>query len=214
MKGTVCSITLMGLLLVGGSVSMAEAQQSAGMEQEKMTMPKPGAEMAAVTKLFANGASWEGQVPAGALGPKSPATKSHGKAVCASILDGFWYLCEIEDTMGEGKAAMTWKGHMIVGYDLATKSYRGVAVDNVGAMTIYDGRMDGSTLTLETPSPVSMMGAMMKDRLTFVGGPDGMMAQFKDERQMGGSGPWMAFETVDHMTPLAAGSPGTTSKSK
>jgi hypothetical protein len=208
----VCSITLMGLLLVvGGSAPRAAAQQSAGMGQTMM-MPKQGPEMAAITKLFGHGATWEGQVPEGALGPKSPATKSHGRATCGSIVDGFWYVCHIEDTMGDGKAAKTWKGQMIVGYDVATKSYRGVTADNTGAMTIYDGHMDGSTLTLETPSPVMMMGVMMKDRLTFVGGSDGMMTRFTDEHQVGGSGPWMAFETVGKVTPRSMGPAATDGK--
>lgn len=195
-------IALLGLALalsIGTPPPAAFAQQSGhAMKKEAMTMPKPGPEMAALFKMFGHGATWEGQVPAGALGPKSPATTSHGMAGCRAAAGGFWVACELEDTMGSGKEAKMWRGHMIVGYDLGSKSYRAVVVDNTGGMFVYDGKMEGGTLTLVTPDAAPIMGTMMKDRLTFVAGPDGRMKSFKDEHQVGQGG-WTPFETVDHM---------------
>jgi hypothetical protein len=194
-------IFLIAALTLCGSASMAAAQQSSETGKKGMEMLKPGPEMAAIHKLFGHGATWEGKVPAGALGPDSPATTSRGRAICGPIVEGFWCRCEVVDTMGSGKETKTWRGHMIVGYDLAAKAYRGLVVDNLGGLTMYNTRMEGGTLTLETPEPVPFMGVMQKDRLTFVAGPDGMMASFKDEHKVGDGG-WTAFETVEHIVPL------------
>jgi hypothetical protein len=211
-------IGLIAALTILGSASIAAAQQPSGISKKATEMPKPGPEMAGILKLFGHGATWEGQVPKGALGPDAPATTSHGKAFCGPIVDGFWCRCLVEDTMGSGQEAKTWRGHMIVGYDLAAKSYRGMVVDNTGSLAMYDARMDGGTLTLETPEPVPFMGVMLKDRLTFVAGPDGIMTSFKDEHKVG-DGEWTAFETVEHMVPLGTPpqvkkAPGSAGKAK
>jgi hypothetical protein len=193
-------------LSIGAPLPAAFAQQSGtGMKKEAMTMPEPAPQMAPIFKMFGHGATWTGEVPAGALGPHSPATTSHGMAGCRTTAGGFWVTCELEDTMGSGKAAKTWRGHMIVGYDLGSKSYRAVVVDNTGGMFVYNGTMEGDTLTLETPDAAPILGTMMKDRLTFVAGPDGRMKSFTDEHQVAEGG-WTPFETVDHVK--LVGTPG------
>jgi len=173
--------------------------------------------MASVFKILGRGATWKGELPAGALGPNYPAMTSHGKASCAPAVDGFWCLCELQDTMGSGKNAVTFRGHMTVGYDLGTKSYRATLVDNSGVLTLYNGQMSDGSFTLETPEPVSMMGTMMKDRLTFTAGPSGAATTVKDEHQ-GADGAWTTFET-DRLTPTTtthhtAKSSTTTGKAK
>jgi hypothetical protein len=204
MRTAVYCIAVAAALSIGAPAAVAVAQQSrSDTKEDAMAMPKPGPETAALLKLFGHGATWEGQVAAGALGPDAPATTSPGKAACRPIAGGFWCMCDIQDTMGSGKQAMTWRGHMIVGYDLGTKSYRAATVDNTGVMSIYTGRMEGGTLALETPEAIPFMGMMLKDRLTFVGGADGAMTSFKDEHQVGDGG-WSAFETVDHLELVGA----------
>ncbi|MGE5176706.1 MAG: DUF1579 family protein [Hyphomicrobiales bacterium] len=200
MKRHACWILLLAATWIVGAAGTAVAEPTGTKE---MAPPKSGPETAAVLSLFGHGATWDGQVPAGALGPNAPATTSHGRAVCGPAVDGFWCRCEIEDRMGEGKNAKTWRGHMVVGYDVPSKAYRAFIADNTGAFQVFDGTMEGNTLTLTTPQPISFMGMMLRDRLTFVGGPDGVIASFKDEHQVG-DGPWMPFETVAHMTPLGA----------
>ena len=189
--------------LVAGSVSTGMAQSSPPSSSEPMAKPKPGPETAALLKLFGHGATWKGEVPAGALGPDSPATTSHGRATCGPIVEGFWCACELEDTMGPGKNAMVFRGRMTVGYDLGTKAYRATLVDNTGLLSMYNGQMGDGTFTLETPEAIPFMGTMVKDRLTFVMGPNGTVTSFKDEHQAG-DGAWTAFETAAHMTPLGA----------
>jgi len=194
---------LMVASLVAGSISAAMAQSASPSSSTSMEKPKPGPEMATLLKLFGHGATWKGEVPAGALGPDSPATTSHGRAVCGPIVDGFWCACELEDTMGSGKNAMVFRGRMTVGYDLGTKAYRATLVDNTGLLSMYNGHMGDGTFTLETPEAVPLMGTMVKDRLTFAMGPSGVVTSFKDEHQ-GSDGAWTAFETAARMTPLGA----------
>src|ERR1043166_748553 len=135
--------------------------------QDTPAMPKPGDEVKALAPVFGVSGTWHGKVEAGAMGPDSKATVAHGKAMCHPIVGGMWYVCDVEDTWGSGKDAMTWKGHMTVGYDLASKSYKATVVDNMGTLTVYDGTLNGTTFVLETPSEVMMMGTSMKDRLTW-----------------------------------------------
>jgi hypothetical protein len=186
-KLTLC---LAAVLLVSiGALSLVAIARA-----DEMTPPKPGPETMALDKFFAKGGTWTGQCPAGAMGADSKAMTTHGKAVCRKTLDGFWYVCEVEDMMGTGKEAMTWKGRMMVGYDLGTKSYKSVVVDNMGTLAMFNGTLDGNTFVLETPEQVMMMGQMMKDRLTWTLNPDGTI-DFKDEHQTG-EGQWMTFESA------------------
>lgn len=205
------------VISTSGSPASATAQESTSSGSPAPAKVTPGPEMAALFKILGHGAAWKGELPAGALGPNYPAMTSHGKASCAPIVDGFWCLCELQDTMGSGKNAVTFRGHMTVGYDLGTKSYRATLVDNSGVLTSYNGQMGDGTFTLETPEPVSIMGTMMKDRLTFTAGPNGLATTVKDEHQ-GADGAWSTFET-DHLTPAAPAhhptkASGTTGKAK
>lgn len=190
MKKIFVSLALLTLLVTHG-LAVAQAPGEA--------MPKPTEASKAIAMIFGRSATWTGTVPVGAMGPNSPAMPSHGKANCHPAFGGFCYVCDVEDLMGSGKEAMTWKGHVVVGYDLASSSYRGFSADNMGALTTYDGTLDGKKFSLETPNEVMMMGQKMKDRLTW-DATDENNIKFTDEHQMGG-GPWTMFESSD-MTPM------------
>ena len=110
------------------------------------------------------------------------------------ILGGSWYAADIQDVMATGKDAMTWKGHMVVGWDAGVKAYKGFSVDNMGIAAAYSGTMDGDKFTLETDQPMSEMGQTFKDRLTWLLNSDGTAA-FSDEHQLQGSTDWVKFET-------------------
>jgi len=151
------------LLVVGcGGIAAGVA-----WSQEKPGAPKPGDEVKAIAPVFGMGGTWHGKVEPGAMGPDSKEMVAHGKAACHPILGGMWYACDVEDTWGTGKDAMTWKGHMTVGYDLTSKSYKASVVDNMGTITMYDGTLNGATFVLETPTEVMVMGTSMKDRLSW-----------------------------------------------
>ena len=163
-------------------------------------MPKPGAEVKALAPIFGTSGTWQGKVEAGAMGPDSKATTSHGKATGHSILGGMWYACDVEDTWGTGKEAMTWKGHMIVGYDLPSRSYKSSVVDNTGSIAMFDGTLNGTTFVLETPTEIMVMGTSMKDRLTW-DFADPKAIKFTDEHKATG-GDWMVVESAT-LVPVA-----------
>jgi len=164
---------------------------------QDMTPPKPGDEVKAIAPIFGTSGSWQGKVEPGAMGPDSKATTSHGKAVSRAIVGGFWYACDIEDTWGAGKEAMTWKGHMTVGYDLASKSYKASCVDNMGSIAAFDGTLNGTTFVLETPTEMMMMGTPTKDRLTW-DFADAKAIKFTDEHKASG-GDWKLCESATMM---------------
>lgn len=177
------------------SAMKQSAAPAGGAESAGMAAPKPGEESKALGMFFAHGGTWTGKVPPGAVGPNSPEMTSHGTAMCHSMFGGFWYGCDVVDTMGSGKSAMTWRGHMVVGYDTSTKAYRSVVTDNVGTMAMFNGTLEGKKFVLETPDDVMMMGQMMKDRLTW-DLSDGKTMKFTDEHKMG-AGDWTMFESAD-----------------
>ena len=173
---------------------------SVAWSQEAPVMPKPGAEIKAIAPVFGTSGTWHGKVEAGAMAPDSPATVSQGKAMCHPIAGGMWYSCDVEDMWGTGKQAMTWKGHMTVGYDLASKSYKALVVDNMGTMSMFDGTLNGTTFVLETPTDVMIMGTSMKDRLTW-DFSDPKAIKFTDDHKVSGSD-WKLCESAT-LTPIA-----------
>jgi Protein of unknown function (DUF1579) len=199
---------------VAAAVVHADDMSSSSSMQMKQQMPTPGAESKALEKFFGSNATWTGNIPAGAFGPDSKASKSHGHMMSTPLYGGFWYMCDVTDAMGSGKEAMTWKGHMMVGYDMATKSYRGTCIDNMGQMTTFNGTLDGDKFTLETPEPVSMMGQMMKDRLTWTLNADGSSCAFTDEHQMAGASDWTTAETATMHSSKSMASHHTAAKSE
>ncbi len=184
-----CSMCCIGAAIVHADDSMSSSSSM------QMSAPKAGPEAKALEKFFGANATWTGTMPAGVWGPDSKESKTHGSAMCKPVLGGMWYTCDVVDAMGTGKQAMTWKGHMLVGYDMNTKAYKGTCIDNMGAMTSFNGTLDGDTFTLETPDAVSMMGQMMKDRLTWTMNSDGTVA-FTDAHQMAGSNDWVTAESA------------------
>lgn len=169
-------------------------------------VPGGFSEMKAIEPIFGDVTlEWKGNVEAGAMGPGSAATHSQGKAASRRILDHAWSVCEFEEKYGEGKAAVTWKAQMVVGFDTIAKAYKAVLVDNSRSMTSFDGRMEGRKFVLETSAPVLMMGQLMKDRLTW-DMTDPRNIQFTDEHQPVG-GAWALGEsaTLKMTMPVAKG---------
>lgn len=157
-------------------------------------MPKPGPETKALATLFEGTCNWSGTVAAGAMGPDSKATTCKGKQVGKAVGDGFWYANDIENKVGDGKDAMIWKGHVIVGYDLANKSYRAFCADNMGSVAEYRGTMESDKFVLESAAPMMMAGQMMDDRMTWELTPTGTWAFKEETRPQGGE--WKTFQTA------------------
>src|SRR5262245_44403131 len=204
MKSAVVCSTLLVILL----------SQGLAFAQPVGEKPKPGDEIKAIAPVFGMGGTWTGKVPEGAMGPSSPATTTQGKANCHSAVDGFCYVCDVQDKMGSGKDAMLWKGHIIIGYDMPSSKYQAYMSDNTGALTAFDGTLDGKKFSLETPNEVMMMGQSMKDRLTW-DFTDENAVKFTDEHLVSG-GSWTTFETavMKPMKPTTAAPKPTTTSSR
>jgi uncharacterized protein DUF1579 len=130
------------------------AAPAGGME---MTPPKPGPDQDALKAFVRNGTYAGTRVM-----PDGKEAPTKGKQTCKWLPGNMWATCDIEMSMGSGKTAMKWMGHLVMGYDTMAKGYRGVMSDNMGMM----GRMKG---TLESP------GKMVWESMDEMkGGPPGM----------------------------------------
>jgi Protein of unknown function (DUF1579) len=155
--------------------------------------PKPGEETKKL-QFLAGTMNGTGKVEKGAMGPDSPEMTSKAKHSCKWMLGNLWLACDISDTAGTGKTAMTWMGHMMVGYDMQEKKYRAVGVDNMGMAFDLNGTMSENKFVMESERESMMMGTPVKARFTF-DTTDPKAIKFTEERSMKG-GPWMLAETV------------------
>jgi hypothetical protein len=153
-------------------------------------MPKPAAEIKAQAPHIGGSMTFTGKMLAGAMGPGSPEMPTKGKQVCKAVADGFSYACDITSTAGTGKDAMTWKGHMVLGYDQASKTFKAFGADNMGGLMAMKGEMAGKKFTMTSVEPMTMMGMTFNDRVTW----DLETMKFTDEHQMPGSTEWKVVE--------------------
>ena len=167
----------------------AEAKPAAPPEMP----PKPTEETKKLSFLVGtfNGT---GKLEKGAMGPDSAEMTSKSKQTCKWALGNLWVVCDISDTAGAGKTAMTWMGHMLIGYDLEAKQYRNVGADNMGTAYDLNARIEGNKLVMESAHDVMMMGMPVKFRFTY-DFTDPKALKFTDERSMKG-GPWQLAETT------------------
>ena len=141
----------------GTSAKPGTAPSGAGAAPHAMEMPKPGPDQEAL-KPFVHNGSYTGT----RVGPDGKEMPTKGRQTCKWLPGNMWASCDIEMTTGSGKTAVKWMGHLVMGYDMMAKGYRGVMTDNMGMM----GRMKG---TLESP------GKMVWESMDEMkGGPPGM----------------------------------------
>lgn len=171
---------LTALAVAGGAWAQAAPKPAAPAPP---AMPKPGPETQAL-RPFIGSFTWTGTAKAGAFGPGSPEMPTRGRERCRWILGNLWAECELQDTAGKGKQAITWKATELVGYDLMAKQYVAAFVDNMGGMMTMKGMLEGSKLTFEGAG--MMNGEPWKDRVTYdASNPKAI--QFTEERSMKGS---------------------------
>jgi hypothetical protein len=106
-----------------------------------------------------------------------------------------WAACDLEDTVGKGKEATTWKGHWVVGWDFGAREYRGQMVDSWGAASTFKGSFTGEKITFESLNEIDMMGKMGRVRISF-DATDPKVIKFTSEHQFRGE-PWVVDELND-----------------
>jgi hypothetical protein len=148
-------------------------------------MEKPGPETSLIKK-FTKNASWEGHLPAGALGMNAPAMATRGSVKCHWAVNDLWLVCEIEDQMGEGPTARVWKAVWVSGWDFGHKEYRGSIFDSFGNASMMRGKLDGEKLIFESMDDVIMFGHATRLRFTFDAGASDKGVKFIAEHKVGG----------------------------
>ena len=132
---------------------------------------KPGPETLAI-KRFTKNASWEGLLPAGALGLDAPAMPTRGSVKCKWSVNDLWLVAEIEDQMGTGPDARMWKAVWVSGWDFGHKEYRGSIFDSFGNASMMRGVLEGHKLVFESMDDVLMHGMRTRLRFTFDNSPE------------------------------------------
>ena len=139
-----------------------------------MEMPKPGPEQDAL-KPFVHNGSYTGTH----MGPDGKESPEKGKQTCKWLPGNMWASCDIEMTMGTGKTAMKWNGHLVMGYDNMAKGYRAVMTDSMGMMGRMKGTLDGKKMVWESmdemknaPPGHAVQGARHRRRHRSEGGED------------------------------------------
>jgi hypothetical protein len=127
---------------------------------------RPGPETLAI-KTFTRSAAWEGKMKAGALGLGEGELPTKGHLTAKWVVNDLWLVCEIEDQMGTGPNARTWKALWVSGWDFGLQEYRGTIFDSFGNSSMMRGKRDGHILQFESLSDVYMHGQATRLRFTF-----------------------------------------------
>jgi hypothetical protein len=140
------------------AASGGTAAPAGGME---MTPPKPGAEQDALKPLVKGGTGTGMHV-----GPDGKEVASKSKVTCKWLPGNMWAACDIDETVGAGKTAMKWMGHMVFGYDTAAKGYRAYMTDNWGMSSRMKGTLEGTKMVWESMDEMKMPNMPSKERVT------------------------------------------------
>ena len=154
--------------------------------------PKASPETQALAKLFARGGTWKGRAMPGALRPDSPEMPTVGRSTGKPVADGFWYDLDMEITIGSGESAITWKGHMIVGWNPNASSYQALLVDNLGIMVPLNCELTDTQFIATSERPLPLMGKLTSARFTW-DFSDINQIKVTNEHQVD-DGPWQLWE--------------------
>jgi uncharacterized protein DUF1579 len=136
----------------------AATPPAAGAE---MTPPKPGPEQDALKPLVRNATGTGTRI-----GPDGKEMPSKGKVACKWLPGNMWAACDIDETVGTGKTAMKWMGHMVFGYDVAAKQYRAYMTDSFGMSGRMKGTLEGTKMVWESMDEMKMPNMPSKERVT------------------------------------------------
>jgi hypothetical protein len=181
-------------LMIGSLLATFVAGAAFGEESMHMVR-KAGDETRALLPIAID-ATWTGRIPANAMKQGTPEMKAKGSQDCKWSPDGLWLVCDMKETMGEGKDAMKWRGHVMLGYDYLNKEYRSLVVDNMGASMIMNGKVDGNVLVLTSMIDMNAPdGTKCKGRIT-LDWTDPNAIIYKNEKSTDGG----AFTLIEEAT--------------
>jgi hypothetical protein len=152
----------------------------------------PGPETEALCRFLVD-CTWTGQVEEGGMGPGSPAMTAVGRSKVAWISDGLWAVSDMEQRQFVGdQPVLTWKAHLIAGWDFSAREYRAAVGDSNGNLGLYAGQIVGDRLILTSVGEYTIWGQPTRLRLTWdVREPAAM--KWRNETSVQG-GPWTLVE--------------------
>ncbi len=143
--------------------------------------PKPSPELETM-KFLAGPWTCETSMPAGAMGPGSPATKARSTIVFKRDLGGFFYRGDFEV---KAKTHPVMKGSVFIGHQPAANLFTFSAVDSMGGVELATSPgFQGDTI--EFTGDAFMMGQRMKVRDTITkAGPKEIVHKFEADSGKG-----------------------------
>ena len=157
---------------------------------------KPGLETEALKKFFPDGANvtWIGTVKEGGMGPGSPKMTAKGKGTFKWIMNGLWAMVDMEqDQFVAGKKTLTWKAHMVVGWDFSAKAYRAIVADSNGSTALFNCEIEGDKFIMRADAII--MGQPTKIRMT-QDHTNPQAVAWKNEYSVN-NGPWRLIEEYE-----------------
>ncbi len=92
---------------------------------------------------------------AGGMGPGSPEMKAKGKAAIKWIMNGLWAMFDVEqDQFIVDKKVLTWKAHIVVGWDFWAKEYRAIAADSNGSTALFKCEIEGDKFIMTADATI------------------------------------------------------------
>lgn len=165
------------------------SEENAGMALGPV---RPGTETEAL-KRFLVDCTWTGEIEEGGMGPGSPAMTAVGKARVDWISDGMWAVSDMEQQQFiGGQEVLTWKAHLIAGWDFSANEYRAAVADSNGNLGLYSGQIDGNRLTFTSVGEYIIWGQPTMLRLIWDIQDSGTM-KWRNEASVKG-GPWTLVE--------------------
>ena len=125
-----CVVVLVGLTGIAGQMPKAQP----GPEQKRL-------------EHFVGTWKMEGQMQPSPMGPGGPFS---GTETCRMFEGGFHLVCDSEGTSAMGQM----KGHMMLSYDRAAKTYRYFAINNMPDAEMATGTYAGNTWTWKGEMPL------------------------------------------------------------
>jgi hypothetical protein len=193
-------------LKLGGVLSVHQPQRVIQMANKANTRRKapsaiPAPELALLVRFLLPQASAVGTVKAEMMGPGSPNMRAVGSSTGTFMVDGMWYMGDYQQEQFVGEElVLTWKVHMVIGWDEGARSYVGYFFPSRGEAAVCAGSIVGDELFMISKSPFKFADQIAKLRFDWRA-TSANTVSWTNEVSVA-NGPWQLIEkylmTEDH----------------
>jgi hypothetical protein len=186
-KNRLGSIAAIFALCSISGLAAAQGAAPAGKKDEQkapaMEIPKPAPELDQL-KVLEGTWNCDGTMPAGAMGPGSPAQSVKSTMKMKKSLDGFWYMTDYEEKKTKTHPVAI-KAHGPMGFDPTAKKFVMMGVDNMGGyVTETSTGWEGDKMVLTGDGMLMGQKASVRDTITKKGNNELVWAS---DMKMGGA---------------------------